>query len=125
DRDRDKRPMMGATAGRLSDLVVLTSDNPRTEAPEAILAGIVKGTAAVQSRRYEPSELANGFETRGYVVEPDRRRAISLGLGAARPGDTVIIAGKGHETYQIIGETSIPFDDRVEARRGLGLMIDD
>ena len=119
DRDRDKRPIMGATAGRLSDLVVLTSDNPRTEAPEAILAGIVEGTAAVQSHRYEPRELANGFETRGYVVEPDRRRAISLGLGAARPGDTVIIAGKGHETYQIIGKTTIPFDDRMEARRVL------
>jgi len=117
DRDRDKRPMMGATAGRLSDLVVLTSDNPRTEAPEAILAGIVEGTAAVQSHQYELHELAKGFETPGYVVEPDRRKAIALGLGAARSGDTVIIAGKGHETYQIIGETTIPFDDRVEAKK--------
>jgi len=117
DRDRDKRPMMGATAGRLSDLVVLTSDNPRTEAPEAILAGIVEGTAAVQSHQYELHELAKGFETPGYVVEPDRREAIALGLGAARSGDTVIIAGKGHETYQIIGETTIPFDDRVEAKK--------
>jgi len=119
DRDRDKRPMMGATAGRLSDLVVLTSDNPRTEAPEAILAGIVEGTAAVQSHQYELHELAKGFETPGYVVEPDRRKAIALGLGAARSGDTVIIAGKGHETYQIIGETTIPFDDRVEAKKAL------
>ena len=117
DRDRDKRPMMGATAGRLSDLVVLTSDNPRTEAPEAILAGIVEGTAVVQSHQYELHELAKGFETPGYVVEPDRRKAIALGLGAARSGDTVIIAGKGHETYQIIGETTIPFDDRVEAKK--------
>jgi UDP-N-acetylmuramoyl-L-alanyl-D-glutamate--2,6-diaminopimelate ligase len=119
DRDRDKRPIMGATAGRLSDLVVLTSDNPRTEAPGAILVSIVEGTAAVQSHQYDPSELANGFDTRGYVVEPDRRKAIALGLRAARFGDTVIIAGKGHETYQIVGETSIPFDDRVEARRVL------
>jgi UDP-N-acetylmuramyl-tripeptide synthetase len=119
DRDRDKRPIMGATAGRLSDLVVLTSDNPRTEVPEAVLASIVEGTSAVQSHRYEPHELANGFETRGYVVEPDRRKAIALGLCAARSGDTVIIAGKGHETYQIIGETSMPFDDRVEARKVL------
>lgn len=119
DRDQDKRPMMGAIAGRLSDLVVLTSDNPRTEAPGAILACIVEGTTVVQSHRYEPSELANGFDTRGYVVEPDRRKAIALGLRAARFGDTVIIAGKGHETYQIIGETTIPFDDRVEARRVL------
>jgi UDP-N-acetylmuramyl-tripeptide synthetase len=119
DRDRDKRPMMGATASQLSDLVVLTSDNPRTEAPEAILAGIVEGTAAVQSHQYELHELAKGFETPGYVVEPDRRKAIALGLGAARSGDTVIIAGKGHETYQIIGETTIPFDDRVEAKKAI------
>lgn len=125
DRDRDKRPMMGAVAGRLSDLVVLTSDNPRTEAPNDILAGIVEGTAVVQSHQYKPHELAKGFETRGYVVEPDRRKAIALGLCAARSGDTVIIAGKGHETCQIIGETSIPFDDRVEARKALGLTIDD
>jgi UDP-N-acetylmuramyl-tripeptide synthetase len=126
DRDRDKRPMMGSTAGRLSDLVVLTSDNPRTEAPGAILAAIVKGTAAVQSHQYDPGELANGFDIRGFVVEPDRRKAIALGLGAARFGDTVIIAGKGHETYQIVGETTISFDDRVEARRVLErLTIDD
>ncbi|NVL89709.1 MAG: UDP-N-acetylmuramoyl-L-alanyl-D-glutamate--2,6-diaminopimelate ligase [Desulfobacterales bacterium] len=125
DRDRDKRPMMGAVAGRLSDLVVLTSDNPRTEAPKEILAGIVEGTAVVQSHRYEPHELAKGFETKGYVVEPDRRRAIALGLGAARSGDSVLIAGKGHETHQIIGEASIPFDDRAEARKALGLMIVD
>jgi UDP-N-acetylmuramyl tripeptide synthase len=96
---------------------VLTSDNPRTEAPEAILAGIVEGTAAVQSHQYELHELAKGFEIPGYVVEPDRRKAIALGLGAARSGDTVIIAGKGHETYQIIGETTISFDDRVEAKK--------
>jgi UDP-N-acetylmuramoyl-L-alanyl-D-glutamate--2,6-diaminopimelate ligase len=125
DRDRDKRPMMGAIAGRLSDLVVLTSDNPRTESPQAILAAIVAGTAAVQSHQYKPPELAKGFETRGYVVEPDRRKAIALGLGAARPGDTVIIAGKGHETYQIVGESTIPFDDRLEAGRVLeGLAVD-
>ncbi len=119
DRDRDKRPMMGATAGRLSDLVVVTSDNPRTESPEAIVAAIVEGAATVQGYQYEAHELAKGFEARGYVVEPDRRKAIALGLGAARSGDTVIIAGKGHETYQIVGETTTPFDDRVEARRVL------
>lgn len=125
DRDRDKRPMMGATAGRLSDLVVVTSDNPRTEPPEAILAAIVEGTAPVQGYRYEPHELASGFEARGYVVEQDRSKAIALGLGVARSGDTVIIAGKGHETYQIIGETSVPFDDRVEARRVLERLAND
>ncbi len=119
DRDREKRPMMGAAAGRLSDLAILTSDNPRTEAPEAIVSEIVAGTAAVRDHRYEPQDLVEGFDTPGYTVEPDRRLAIALGLGAARCGDTVIIAGKGHETYQIIGEKTLPFDDRVEAKKVL------
>jgi UDP-N-acetylmuramoyl-L-alanyl-D-glutamate--2,6-diaminopimelate ligase len=116
DRDREKRPMMGQAAGRLSDLAVLTSDNPRTESPEAILADIVEGTAAAQSHQYDPDALKEGFEDAGYVVVPDRKTAIALGLGAARSGDTVVIAGKGHETYQILGETTVPFDDRQEAR---------
>lgn len=119
DRDREKRPMMGAAAGRLCDLSVLTSDNPRTEAPEEILSEITAGTASVQGCRYEPKDLANGFDRPGYTVEPDRRRAIALGLNAARRGDTVLIAGKGHETYQIIGEKTVPFDDRVEAKKVL------
>jgi UDP-N-acetylmuramyl-tripeptide synthetase len=119
DRDREKRPMMGEAAGRLSDLAVLTSDNPRTESPEAILADIVEGTAAAQSHQYDPEELKEGFEVPGYVMVPDRKTAIALGLGAARSGDTVVIAGKGHETYQIIGETTVDFDDRVEAREAL------
>jgi UDP-N-acetylmuramyl tripeptide synthase len=111
--------MMGEVAGRLSDLAVLTSDNPRTESPEAILADIVEGTAAAQSHRYDPEELKEGFEAPGYVMVPDRKTAIGLGLGAARSGDTVVIAGKGHETYQILGETTVDFDDRVEARQAL------
>ncbi len=119
DRDREKRPMMGEAAGRLSDLVVLTSDNPRTEKPEEILADVVQGTAAVQTHQYESHELGMGFEIPGYVIVPDRRHAIALGLGAARAGDTVVIAGKGHETYQILGETTLPFDDRVEAKQVL------
>jgi len=119
DRDRDKRPMMGAAAGRLSDLSVLTSDNPRTEVPAAILSEIMAGTASVRDRQYEPKELAKGFDTPGYVVEPDRRRAIALGLGSARRGDTVLVAGKGHETYQIVSGSLIPFDDRVEAKKAL------
>jgi UDP-N-acetylmuramyl tripeptide synthase len=63
--------------------------------------------------------LATGFDIPGYVVVPDRRHAIALGLGAARTGDTIVIAGKGHETYQILGETMVPFDDRAEARKVL------
>jgi UDP-N-acetylmuramoyl-L-alanyl-D-glutamate--2,6-diaminopimelate ligase len=117
DRDRHKRPIMGAIAGRSCDLCVLTSDNPRTESPEAILSDIMAGTATVQDRRYAAGQLAKGFESPGYVVEPDRRRAIGLGIGVARHGDTVLIAGKGHETYQIIGGKTLSFDDRVEARK--------
>ncbi|MDY6838298.1 MAG: UDP-N-acetylmuramoyl-L-alanyl-D-glutamate--2,6-diaminopimelate ligase [Thermodesulfobacteriota bacterium] len=117
DRDRDKRPMMGVSAGRLCDLCVLTSDNPRTESPGAILQDILAGMVTVKSRRYDPMALAKGFNGPGYVVEQDRRRAIALGLGAARRGDTVLIAGKGHETYQITEEGTLPFDDRVEARK--------
>jgi UDP-N-acetylmuramoyl-L-alanyl-D-glutamate--2,6-diaminopimelate ligase/murE/murF fusion protein len=116
DRDPDKRPMMGAAAVRHSELAVLTSDNPRTEDPEAILSAMVDGAASVGNQRYRPHELPEGFGAPGYVVEPDRRRAIEVGLRAARRGDTVLIAGKGHETYQIIGGKTIPFDDRMEAR---------
>jgi UDP-N-acetylmuramoyl-L-alanyl-D-glutamate--2,6-diaminopimelate ligase/murE/murF fusion protein len=119
DRDRAKRPLMGAAAGRLSDLCILTSDNPRTEEPEAILQQIEKGVVKTQARRFEPEALAKNVDAPGYTVEPDRRRAIVLGLTAARPGDTVLIAGKGHETYQIVGNKTLPFDDRVEAEKGL------
>jgi UDP-N-acetylmuramyl-tripeptide synthetase len=122
DRDRQKRAMMGAVAGRISDLSVLTSDNPRTESPEAILADIVRGTAEVQPKEYAPDELGNGFSGRGYVMEPDRRKAIGLGLAVAGPGDTVLVAGKGHEPYQILGETTIPFDDKVEVMAALGVL---
>jgi UDP-N-acetylmuramoyl-L-alanyl-D-glutamate--2,6-diaminopimelate ligase len=122
DRDRQKRAMMGAVAGRISDLSVLTSDNPRTESPEAILADIVRGTAEVQPKEYATDELGNGFSGRGYVMEPDRRKAIGLGLAVAGPGDTVLVAGKGHEPYQILGETTIPFDDKVEVMAALGVL---
>jgi UDP-N-acetylmuramyl tripeptide synthase len=83
------------------------------------LADIVEGTAAAQSHQYDREELKDGFEIPGYVMVPDRKNAIGLGLGAARPGDTVVIAGKGHETYQILGETTVDFDDRIEARAAL------
>ncbi len=104
DRDRTKRPLMGETAGRLSDYVILTSDNPRSEDPLLIINDIRIGLQRVDAR----------FET-----EPDREQAIRKILVEARRGDIVLIAGKGHETYQRIGETSIPFDDREVARRVL------
>ncbi|HET8722830.1 MAG TPA: UDP-N-acetylmuramoyl-L-alanyl-D-glutamate--2,6-diaminopimelate ligase [Anaeromyxobacteraceae bacterium] len=117
DRDRGKRPLMGRAAGEAADLVVVTSDNPRTEDPRSILDAIVPGVAAAGLPRLAPAEALAG--ARGHVVVEDRREAIALALRAARPGDAVLVAGKGHETYQIVGEERRPFDDREEARRGL------
>lgn len=119
DRDPGKRPQMGEIAARMSDLAVVTSDNPRTENPARIIDQVLDGIRRATAHAYSPAELAGGFTRRGYTVEPDRRRAIRLAVLAARPGDTILIAGKGHETYQLLGERSIDFDDRVEARRAL------
>jgi UDP-N-acetylmuramoyl-L-alanyl-D-glutamate--2,6-diaminopimelate ligase len=105
DRDRTKRPLMGAVAARLSDLVVLTSDNPRSEPPEAILEEIRRGIPAARAQ--------------DTLVLPDRREAISRALETAGPGDVVVIAGKGHEPYQVLRERSVPFDDRQVAREAL------
>ncbi len=105
DRDRSKRPLMGAVAARLSDLVVLTSDNPRSEPPEAILEEIRRG---IPPARAEDT-----------LVLPDRREAIARALETAGPGDVVVIAGKGHEAYQVLRERSVPFDDRQVAREAL------
>ena len=104
DRDRTKRPLMGAAAARLSDLAILTSDNPRTEDPLAIIAEVEKGIRQVTSDRAR------------YRVIPDRREAIRSALMEADGGDAVVIAGKGHETYQILRDRTIPFDDRETAR---------
>lgn len=119
DRDQEKRPMMGEIAGRLSDLAVVTSDNPRSEEPAAIIDQILPGVTRSAERRYTSEELQIGFEQKGYTVEPDRRRAIGLAIKASEPNDAVLIAGKGHETYQIIGNETIDFDDREEARKAL------
>jgi UDP-N-acetylmuramoyl-L-alanyl-D-glutamate--2,6-diaminopimelate ligase len=101
DRDRSKRPLMGMAAGELSDFVVVTSDNPRSEDPLDII-----NDALVGLRRFDTP----------HAVEPDREKAIRLALHEARPGDVVILAGKGHETYQITGPKTIHFDDREVAR---------
>lgn len=119
DRDREKRPMMGAIAARLSDLAVVTSDNPRTEDPATIIDQILPGIEQAKGHRYSADVLKTGFDKKGYAVEPDRRRAIELAIRVSRPDDAVLIAGKGHETYQILGDTTIDFDDREEARRAL------
>jgi UDP-N-acetylmuramoyl-L-alanyl-D-glutamate--2,6-diaminopimelate ligase len=105
DRDRTKRPKMGKAAGAGSDYVVATSDNPRSEDPLAILAEI------------EPGLKSTGVK---YTVEPDRTSAIRLAVEAAEPGDVVLIAGKGHEKVQMIGFTTIPFDDVQIALSALG-----
>ncbi|MFL5271370.1 MAG: UDP-N-acetylmuramoyl-L-alanyl-D-glutamate--2,6-diaminopimelate ligase [Anaeromyxobacteraceae bacterium] len=119
DRDRGKRPLMGEAAARGADLVVVTSDNPRTEDPAAIIAEIVPGLERAGAARLDAAAARAGV--RGYVVVPDRREAIALALAAARPGDAVLIAGKGHEDYQIVGAERRHFDDREEARRALGV----
>ena len=118
DRDRGKRPLMGEVAARGADLVIVTSDNPRSEDPAAIIGEIVPGLQRAGMRRLT-SQLP--LDERGFAIEPDRRSAIALAVGAAREGDAVLVAGKGHEDQQIIGGERLPFSDRDEARRALGL----
>jgi UDP-N-acetylmuramoyl-L-alanyl-D-glutamate--2,6-diaminopimelate ligase len=110
DRDRTKRPLMGAVAGRLSDLVVITSDNPRSEDPVRIIEEIQRGITVDTQREGAPRPLA--------IV--DRREAIAKAIEVAAPGDVVLIAGKGHEKYQVIGDRVLPFDDVAVAREALG-----
>ncbi len=119
DRDRGKRPLMGEAAARAADLVVVTSDNPRTEEPAAIIAEILPGLERAGMRRLSPPALRRG--EKGFVVEPDRRAAIAIAVAAASEGDAVLVAGKGHEDHQIVGRERHPFSDREEARRALGL----
>jgi UDP-N-acetylmuramoyl-L-alanyl-D-glutamate--2,6-diaminopimelate ligase len=104
DRDPSKRSMMGETAAQLADSVIITADNSRSESTGQIIASIVEGVQRVSSPRAS-----------SIIVEPDRRIAISAALRSAAPGDIVLLAGKGHETVQIIGESTTPFDDRVVA----------
>ena len=117
DRDRAKRPLMGDAVAREADLVLVTSDNPRTEDPTSIVEMIVPGVEGTGLPRIEPQEL-DSAQT-GFAVEIDRARAIRLAVGAARPGDTLLVAGKGHEDYQILGTEKIHFDDREQARDAL------
>ena len=104
-RDRTKRPIMGETSGRLSDLSILTSDNPRQEEPLKIISDIVVGMQKSSGK---------------YMIEPDRAKAIALAIEEARAGDMVLLAGKGHEDYQIFADHTIHFDDREVAKKALG-----
>jgi UDP-N-acetylmuramoyl-L-alanyl-D-glutamate--2,6-diaminopimelate ligase len=119
DRDRTKRPLMGEVAGRYSDLAILTSDNPRTENPLAILDEVEKGLKSLHLEEWDQDEIKWWRSRRGYLKVPDRREAIRTALRLALPSDTVLIAGKGHEDYQIVGKEKFPFDDRVEAKKAL------
>ncbi len=107
DRDRKKRPIMGRIAAERSDYCILTSDNPRSEAPAAILAEIETGVREA------------GADASKYEVIEDRRRAIQKAVEMAEPDDVVLIAGKGHETYQIVGDVTLPFDDRLVAKEAI------
>jgi UDP-N-acetylmuramoyl-L-alanyl-D-glutamate--2,6-diaminopimelate ligase len=121
DRDAGKRPLMGEVAGRLSDVAILTSDNPRTEDPWRIIAAAEPGLIQAGLMRVMDAATVGSLE-RGYLVMIDRREAIHAALAGARPGDVVVIAGKGHEDYQIIGTTKHHFDDREEVRNYLTVL---
>lgn len=119
DRDRGKRAEMGGVAARRADLTVVTSDNPRTEEPLAILEDIVPGVERESVRQVAPYSLFSEEDTRAYTVIADRRQAITLACSHATGKDWVVIAGKGHETYQLVGRQRLHFDDRQEAMEGL------
>jgi UDP-N-acetylmuramoyl-L-alanyl-D-glutamate--2,6-diaminopimelate ligase len=110
DRDKTKRPKMGRVAGAGSDLVVVTSDNPRSESPATIIAEASAGVRETDT---------------ACVVEEDRRKAIAMAIRAAQPGDIVLLAGKGHEKVQIFADGAVPFDDVAEAERVLRWIQDE
>ena len=113
DRDRGKRPLMGNAAASLSDIAIVTSDNPRTEDPAAIIREILPGVKATGKKEIAGGGLAGS----GFAVIQDRREAIAVAVSAAGRGDILLIAGKGHEDYQIVGTVKHHFDDREEAAR--------
>jgi len=117
DRDPTKRAPMGLAAGERADVVIVTSDNPRSEVPEAITRAVCEGVARAGLARVPEGDLA--VVARGFVEIVDRAAAIAAAIAAARAGDLVLLAGKGHEDYQIMGAEKRTFDDRVEAKRAL------
>jgi UDP-N-acetylmuramoyl-L-alanyl-D-glutamate--2,6-diaminopimelate ligase len=117
ERDTGKRPLMGEVAAQ-ADLPIVTSDNPRGEDPDDIIQDILPGLEKGELRRMSPAKARTG--ERGYLVEADRKAAIALAISLCKPGDTVLIAGKGHENYQEQGGKKTHFDDLEEARKALG-----
>jgi len=118
-RDRSKRPVMGGVVARLGDLSIITSDNPRSESPGSIIQNIETGFISQNARAIGREEFERRVETGGYLKIEDRREAIGLAIRTARSGDIILIAGKGHENYQILADRRIPFDDRIEVRKAL------
>jgi UDP-N-acetylmuramoyl-L-alanyl-D-glutamate--2,6-diaminopimelate ligase len=119
DRDPLKRGPMGQAVAEGADLALVTSDNPRSEDADTIAAPIVAALQAAELSYVTPEQLAHA--RKGYVVEQDRARAIHLAIDSAHAGDVVVIAGKGHETYQIVGDVTRDFDDRLVAKHALEL----
>jgi UDP-N-acetylmuramoyl-L-alanyl-D-glutamate--2,6-diaminopimelate ligase len=119
ERDAGKRPLMGSAAAEGADLAVVTSDNPRTENPEEIISQVTPGLEKGGLRRISAGKAKSG--EKGYLVEADRKAAIETAISLAKEDDVVLIAGKGHETYQIVGTEKRPFDDREVAARALAI----
>jgi UDP-N-acetylmuramoyl-L-alanyl-D-glutamate--2,6-diaminopimelate ligase len=121
NRDTGKRPLMGETATFYSDLTIVTSDNPRLEDPLAIIAEIEAGIDHGKIQKIAPGNLKVKDDAHSYTVISERRKAIEMAISTARRGDIILIAGKGHEDYQILGTNKIPFDDRVVVEQTLKL----
>lgn len=117
NRDRGKRPLMADAATTLSDLTIITSDNPRMEDPLSIIAEIETGIDQEKVRKVASENLKFNGDARRYTVVPERRKAIETAMSAAAQGDIVLIAGKGHEDYQILGTQKVPFDDRTVVKQ--------
>jgi UDP-N-acetylmuramoyl-L-alanyl-D-glutamate--2,6-diaminopimelate ligase len=110
---------MGEVVGRYSDLSILTSDNPRTEDPLAIMNEAEIGFKRIGLEKWMEKGMGTWRSRKGYLKLPDRREAIRMAIRLAQPSDIVLIAGKGHEDYQVIGKKRFPFDDRIEAKKAL------
>ena len=119
NRDRGKRPLMGEAAASYSDLTIVTSDNPRLEDPSEIIREIETGIDQTKIKKVEINQLERMNDVHSYAVMPDREKAIAAAINIASVGDIVLIAGKGHEDYQIMGTKKMPFDDRVVAAHAL------
>jgi UDP-N-acetylmuramoyl-L-alanyl-D-glutamate--2,6-diaminopimelate ligase len=119
DRDQQKRPIMGRIAGQLSHLTIITSDNPRSEDPEKIILDIEQGLKEQGVTFLDRKDLKEIPESPGYTIVPDRREAIALAVNLGLSGHKVLIAGKGHETYQLLGSKTVDFDDREEVRKAI------